>query len=123
MDSKVLLADFLDFKKSKSDLIQFFGEDLLNAAGPSLQVTTKDVIAAIDRYLRNEISKDQLLDWVNVLWFTDLFEYNDNEADSIASVMTVLETLDEADVSLTERDYLKMKECLYHNREYTEQCK
>ena len=123
MDSKVLLADFLDFKKSKSDLIQFFGEDLLNAAGPSLQVTTKDVIAAIDRYLRNEISKNQLLDWVNVLWFTDLFEYNDSEADSIASVMTILETLDEADVSLTEHDYLKMKECLYHNQEYTEECK
>ena len=120
MDSKVLLADFLDFKKSKSDLIQFFGEDLLNAAGPSLQVTTKDVITAIDRYLRNEISKNQLLDWVNVLWFTDLFEYNDSEADSIASVMTMLETLDEADVSLTEHDYLKMKECLYRNQEYTE---
>ncbi len=123
MGSKALLEDFLDFKKSKSDLIQFFGEDLLNAAGPVLQVSAKDVIAAIDRYLRNEISKDQLLDWVNVLWFTDLFECSDNEADSIASVMTVLETLDEADVSLTERDYLEMKECLYHNQEYTEQCK
>lgn len=118
MKSKTLLADFLNFKKSKSDLVQFFGEDLLNAAGPSLQVSAKDVIAAIDRYLCSEISKSQLVDWVNVLWFTDLFEYKDSESDSIASVMTVLESLDEIDVSLTEHDYLKMKECLYHNQEY-----
>ena len=119
MENKVL-ADFLNFKKSKADLVQLFGVDLLNASGLTLQVSSKDVITAIDRYLRSEISKNQLVDWVNVLWFTDLFEYCDDEADSIASVMTVLETLDEADVSLLEHDYLEMKKCLYHNREYKE---
>lgn len=119
MEDKVLL-DFLDFKKSKTDLVQFFGEDLLNAAGPTLQVSSKNVISAIDRYLCSEISKNQLVDWVNVLWFTDLFEYSDGEADSIASVMTVLESLDEEEVSITEHDYQKMKECLFHNQEYTE---
>ena len=116
----ILLLDFLDFKKTKTDLVQFYGEDLLNASGPTLQVSAKDVISAIDKYLCGDISKKQLVDWVNVLWFTDLFEYSDCEADSIASVMTVLESLDEADVSLSEHDYLNMKECLYHNQEYTE---
>lgn len=119
MDNKVL-SDFLDFKKSKTDLVQFFGEDLLNATGSALLVSTKDVISAIDRYLCREISKDQLVDWVNVLWFTDLFEYGDAEADSIASVMTVLETLDEDGISISEHEYLEMKECLFHNQEYTE---
>ena len=106
----ILLLDFLDFKKTKTDLVQFYGEDLLNASGPTLQVSAKDVISAIDKYLCGDISKKQLVDWVNVLWFTDLFEYSDCEADSIASVMTVLESLDEADVSLSEHDYLKMIE-------------
>ena len=119
MEKKVLI-DFLDFKKSKTDLVQIFGKDLLNATGPTLPVSSKDVITAIDRYLRSEITKNQLVDWVNVLWFTDLFEYNDDEADSIASVMTVLESLDEAEVSVSEHDYLRMKECLYRNQEYAE---
>ena len=119
MENKMLL-DFLDFKKSKTDLIQFFGEDLLNAIGPTLQVSSRAVVTAIDRYLCGEISKNQLVDWVNVLWFTDLYEYSEGEAESIASVMTVLESLDEADVSLSEHDFLEMKECLFHNREYTE---
>ena len=120
MEIKTVLSDFRDFKKSKADLVHFFGKDLLNATGPTLQVSSKDVIAAIDRYLSGEISKDQLVDWVNVLWFTDLFEYNDDEADSIASVMTVLEALDEAEVTLSEQDYQRMKECLYRNQEYAE---
>ena len=118
MEIKTVLSDFRDFKKSKTDLVQIFGKDLLNAVGTTLPVSSKDVITAIDRYLSGEISKGQLVDWVNVLWFTDLFEYNDDEADSIASVMTVLESLDEAEVSVSEHDYLRMKECLSHNWEY-----
>ena len=120
MEYKTLLKEFLCFKKSKNDLKQVFGEDLLNANGPTEIVITSDVAAAIDRYLCGDITNEQLVDWVNVVWFTDLFEYNDTEADSIASVMTVLESLDEADVSLTELDFMKMKECLLCNQEYVE---
>lgn len=36
-----------------------------------------------------------LVEWVNVVWFTELFVFDDEDADSIVSVPEVLETMDE----------------------------
>lgn len=118
MNVNNLLSSFLNFEATRADLVQEFGEDLLNAVGPVKTVSANDVVSAIDRYLNRTITEVQLVDWVNTLWFTDLFEYDDVYVDSIASIMAVLETLDEADVVLSERDFSKMKTCLLKNQEY-----
>lgn len=118
MNVNNLLSSFLNFESTRADLVQEFGEDLLNAVGPVKTVSANDVVLAIDKYLNHTITKGQLVDWVNTLWFTDLFEYDDVSADSIASVMTILEALDEDDFVLTEQDFSKMKTCLLKNQEY-----
>lgn len=118
MNVNKLLSDFLKFEATRTDLVQEFGDDLLNAVGPVKTVSVNDVVLAIDRYLNCTITKDRLVDWVNTLWFSDLFEYDDEYADSIASVMAILETLDEDDVVLTNQDFSKMKTCLLKNQEY-----
>lgn len=57
-----------------------------------------------------------MVDWVNVVWFTELFEYSAKEENSIESVITLLETLDEG-VIFGDKEYDKMIECLKTNTE------
>ena len=58
----------------------------------------------------------ELVDWVNVVWFTELYEYTSKEENAIASVMALLETLDEG-VEFTDKEYIQMVECLEANEE------
>lgn len=58
----------------------------------------------------------KLVAWVNVIWFTELYEYGSKEENAIASVMALLETLDEG-VAFTPEEYAEMIECLEANRE------
>ncbi len=118
MDAQSLLSDFLYFQKTKSDLTAAFGNDLHNVSTTPVIVSRDAAVFAIDVYLSGKITKNQLVDWVNVLWFTDLFEYADEDADSIASVMDVLETLDEEGAEFSTEDFQRMKECLLNNEEY-----
>lgn len=96
-----------------------FGKNLLAAkTDHPATVTAHDVAAAIEKYLSGDISKQVLLDWVNTLWFTDLYTYDDTESDCIASVMSVLETLDEDGVSISPSEWPEMLSCLATNAEY-----
>lgn len=115
---KTTLNAFLDFKATKKDLIDTYGEDLYNVEVEPVTVSVSDIVSAIDKFGTGEIDMAMLLNWVNVVWFTDLFEYSEQEADSIASVMSVLETLDEEGVVLTENDLANMRSSLLSNQEF-----
>ena len=117
--NKTVLNAFLDLEATKKDLISTYGEDLYNVDVEPVTVSASHVIFAIDKFIKKEIDVIVLLDWVNVIWFTDLYEYDDNEADSISSVLSVLETLDEEDVTLNESDLVNMKKSLLNNQEYS----
>lgn len=117
MNNHVLNA-FLDFKATKKDLIDTYGEDLYNVEVEPVTVSASHVVSAIDKFDTEEIDVAMLLDWVNVVWFTDLFEYSEHEADSISSVLSVLETLDEEGVVLTENDLANMRSSLLNNQEF-----
>lgn len=117
MNNNVLNA-FLDFQATKQDLISTYGEDLYNVEVEPVTVSASHVIFALDKFGTKEIDVETLLNWVNVVWFTDLFEYSDHEADSISSVLSVLETLDEEGVDLTEKDLANMKISLLNNQEF-----
>ena len=66
-----------------------------------------------------EIAVDTLVDWVNVVWFTELYVFDDEEADSIISVFEVLETMDEEGVVVSDDEFTQMIEALTSNLEYT----
>jgi hypothetical protein len=53
-------------------------------------VESFDLINAIDKFKKNEITKEVLLSWVNILWFTDLYEYCEDDEESISSVMSLM---------------------------------
>ena len=113
-----LLKNFKEFKIDTSELRKHYGNDLYNLSQiKPVKVYASDVISTIVRYLNKEISTSQLTEWVNIIWFTDLFEYNPNEEDSIASVMSLLETLDEPETHFSDNDYTKMIVSLKNNQE------
>jgi hypothetical protein len=64
-----------------------------------------------------KVYKETCDSWVNTIWFTDLFEYEDEHSDSMASVFDKLEELDENNRILTAVDINKYIEALLKNEE------
>jgi hypothetical protein len=114
-----LLNDFKEFKTGLSELKKYYGDDLHNVLNiKSKVVYSKDVISAIKKYIDGVITMQDLIDWVNTVWFTDLYKYNVKEEETIASVMTLLETIDEENVQFSKEEYLQMIDSLKNNTEY-----
>lgn len=113
---KTLLNNFLKNKADINELKKVFGNNLYNAniASPII-LHANDVIFIIEQYVLGKMTLQQITDWVNVMWFTELFEYSDNEEESIASVVSVLETLDEEGVHFSNDEFEKMIQCLTNN--------
>lgn len=111
-----MLNKYKNMEIDKSTLCEELGEDLYNVAVENpVIVTANNVIDAIVRYTDGDVTKEEFVDWVNVIWFTELFEYAEEEEDSIASVMTLLETLDEAEEGFSKEEFAIMIEALKKN--------
>ena len=114
-----ILNDFLKLRINLNQLKEKLGNDLYNVTVKTPEkVFANDLILLIDQYVCGKISLQEIVDWVNVVWFTDLFEYNTIEEESIASVISVLETLDEDDIQFSNKDFMDMIECLSKNKVY-----
>lgn len=112
------LLKFKNFEINKEELKKICGNDLYNVdIKKEMSISTNDVINAIKFFRAKKITIEQLVDWVNVVWFTDMFKYKDREENSIASVLSLLETMDEDNVSFTENDFNKMIISLKNNEE------
>ena len=105
-------------KITKTELQQAIGEDLHNVECQKDRIKRSDVVNAIQLLQNGTISKDTLVEWVNVVWFTELFVFDDEDADSIVSVLEVLETMDEDGVVVSEDEFSEMIASLYSNTEY-----
>ena len=112
-----VLNQYKRFDVSLQELKSVLGEDLHNVGDVTPEkVVTADVVYAIKKYLSKEITLSELVDWANVMWFTELYEYATKEENVIASVMALLETLDEG-VNFTDDEYSQMINCLENNTE------
>ncbi len=116
MTQNELLKSFLNMEVGRDALKKVFGDNLLGAVTDyPVTVTAHDVAAAINKYMAGGVSQDALVDWVNTIWFTDLYEYDDAESDCIGNVIAVLETLDEDGVVITQKEWQEMLMCLKTN--------
>ena len=113
------LSLYRELKITKTELQQAIGEDLHNVECPkAYRIKRSDVVNAIQLLQNGTISKDTLVEWVNVVWFTELFVFDDEDADSIVSVLEVLETMDEDGVVVSEDEFSEMMASLNSNTEY-----
>lgn len=117
---KELLIKFKNLEIDKSQLKTKLGEDLynVNCTKPVI-INRHDLIKVIQAYIDKKISLDRLIEWVNIIWFTDLYEILEKEIDSIMSVLEILETLDEDGVSISLEDFSKMINTLFINDIYS----
>lgn len=114
------LTDYRMMKINKSILCQSLGDDIHNAVVEHpLCIRNIDVINAIELVLSGKKQLDDLIEWVNIVWFTDLFYFLEKETDSIISVLEILETLDEDGVYISDGEMRAMQHALHENTEYT----
>lgn len=112
------LLKFKNFEIGIKELKELCNNDLYNVKVEKMvTISTKDIIDVINCFQNKKITLEQLVNWVNVVWFTDMFKYNNKEENSIASVLSLLETIDESDVLFTDVDFAKMINSLENNEE------
>lgn len=115
-----ILKAYREMSITKAALCEQLGNDLYNVeVDHPTRINTSDVCNGIEKVLVGETSLDELVDWVNVVWFTDLFYFPDAETDSIISVLEVLETLDEDGVHISRENMKNMQLALTENKEYS----
>ena len=113
------LSSFCHFEISKSQLQKEIGEDLHNIkCKKAYSIKCSDIINAIQLFQNSTIDISALVEWVNVIWFTELFVFDDNETDSIVSVLEILETMDEEGIVVSEKEFSNMITALTSNAEY-----
>ncbi len=93
-----ILADYKTLKITNLELHDKLGENLLNVdieEGDQVIVDNKDLIFVLQAVKEGRLSIEDLVYWVNIIWFTELYDYSDEHSDAIAGVMNELEELDE----------------------------
>lgn len=114
-----ILNDYRQMKIDRSTLSQNLGGDIHNAkVDRPVCVRAADVSNAIELVLSGKRSLHDLIEWVNVVWFTDLFYFLDKETDSIISVLEILETLDEDGACVSDEEMRSMQRALKEKTEY-----
>ena len=112
------LLKFKELQISKNELSDKLGENLLMLKiDEPIKIYAKDVINLLNAFRNNSITINHLIDWVNTVWFSELFDYEDSECDSIASVLNKLEDLDEDGRELTKLNINDYIIALSNNRE------
>lgn len=97
-----ILNKFKRLEITKSKLQEFFQRDLADIHDEEpVYINNMDAVLILEKYQRGEIEVNDILDWVNVVWFTDLYEYDYKYHYSLGSVLNELEELDEEGRNLT----------------------
>ena len=83
---------------------------------PTILVTAKMIENAISAYFSNNYSVSDLIDWANVVRFSDIFTIDEANKDCIISILDRIEESDEDGKILTENDLRNMQAKLKQNR-------
>ena len=114
------LEKFRDLKIRGSELSEGGKIDLFNVTPEQnrpVPIFPEHVITLLNKFKTQEISKTRLLEWVNTVMFTDLFDYAEEYQDSIASVIGELEEFDEEGKDLTPKKFDRLLAALQNNTE------
>ncbi len=110
-----LLENVRDLKAKEDDLPEISYEEETDLLENPVSLTREHVINALKRYKQERLELDDLFDWIHFIWYSDLFMCEKSGADSIASVIHLLEELEEdGDIIASEVDYCL--NALEHNK-------
>ncbi|WP_430885853.1 hypothetical protein [Fusibacter sp. JL216-2] len=95
MNYSKVLEDFRDLKINKGDVIGIGGTGIFNETETTVMICNSHVVNLLEHFISGEIDDIRALEWVNTVWFSDVFDYCEEGCDCIASVMSRLERIDE----------------------------
>ncbi|MBR2070290.1 MAG: hypothetical protein IJ938_02655 [Clostridia bacterium] len=81
-------------------------------------ITPENVIKAIQACLNNDYSMKDLIDWANVVRFSEIFLFNGAYSDCIISILDRIEESDEEGNELSNNDLSMMIDKLINNKEW-----
>ncbi|BDC34093.1 hypothetical protein Noda2021_00510 [Candidatus Dependentiae bacterium Noda2021] len=119
MNTKYYLEQFRDLKIDK--------DQLYSMVSPSAHLSRPvmfdrfNVLHAL-RYLQHyQLSPEEFIDWVNVLWFKDAwFSFPEDEADCLSSIMDEIQEIEEQKLDIDEELLKKYIFALEHNLDVNE---
>lgn len=113
-----ILEQFRDLKILKNQLLELLPQGLNKLMiNKPVQICSIHLITLLKKYQTGGISEQNVLDWVNTVWFSGLYEYCDEQCGSIAGVMNELEEIDEDGKQLTTEKADKYIHALRNNIE------
>ena len=115
--SRVMLEKFRDHEITHAELQQYLQGDLSDVIAYPVVVKSENIIDLLQSYLNGSASEQTILDWVNTIWFKDYYDYYDPQSNSMASVMTELEMIDEDGHELTPEQARIYVDCLQRNKD------
>lgn len=98
--------------------ITFMDDVSFQELSEPITVTSEHIINMLMRYKLGKSSFNELIDWVNVIWFSDCFDYQKGHEDAIASVMCELEELGDHNETLPFALIDRFITCLQQNAEF-----
>ena len=96
-DKNVIVRKFLDGNITKNKLKSFLGDKLYTDEDSIAIVTLPQIRNYLDQYLKKKITFQELIDWVNFVWFSGYCDYEKENEERIAEILNLLEELDEID--------------------------
>ncbi len=111
------LENFRDLKISRAELLNILPKHSIELMNNPVIVEREHIINMLTQYKNGKISKSNLVDWVNIIWFKDFYDCPDEYCDSMASVMDKLEELDEDENELNADQINFCIETLQQNNE------
>ena len=91
---------------------------VISVSNTNIQVERSMIIKAIQSCLDNKYTMKDLIDWVNVVRFSDIFYFEDSVQDCIISILDRIEESDEFGSELTQEDLCLMIDKLQKNEEW-----
>ena len=103
---------------SEFSSIENCGSYLISLDDTVLNISVGIVINAIQSCLDDKYTMKDLLDWANVVRFSDVFLIDESCRDCVISVLDRIEESDEEDCALSNSDLMLMIEKLNNNVEW-----
>ena len=100
-----MLEQVRDLKVKKDDLPSISYDVETELLENPVILTRQQVIHVLKRYKQERLSLEDLFIWLHFVWFSDFFACKQEDADSIASVMDVLQELEEEGIMPDDVDY------------------
>ena len=112
------LEMFRDLKINKKELsLNLKGKLSVLKMRNIIEVSRENILRLLNLLDLGRVSIDDLMDWVDAIWYIEAFKYKDSEAHCISSILSELEEADIDSSKLSSENIQKYLVALIENRE------